>query len=212
MKPMHTVEAALFSAGRPLGVDEMAESTELSKAQVEKALKELVAAYKDRDTALEVGRAGGKWGMQVRAQVSSQAAKFAQMEIPAKTLKTLALIAYHQPVKQSELTDMIGSRVYDHVPELLERGLIRTRAHGQTKIITTTAAFPEYFGLDAQTPEEIRLTMAKLVGIDPAKDKPRGLQGFVGAEADGSSGVGASAAPAPVPEATPQPVHVETPR
>lgn len=181
MKPMHTVEAALFSAGRPLGVDEMAESTDLTKAQVEKALKELVAAYKDRDTALEVGRAGGKWGMQVRAQVSSQAAKFAQMEIPAKTLKTLALIAYHQPVKQSELTDMIGSRVYDHVPELLERGLIRTRAHGQTKIITTTAAFPEYFGLDAQTPEEIRLTMAKLVGIDPAKEKPKGLEGFAAA-------------------------------
>ena len=176
--PKHVVEAALFSAGRALAVDEIMHETELGKAAVEKALKALVADYKERDTALEIGKAGAKWAMQVRTAVSEEAARFAPMEIPKKTLKTLALIAYHQPIKQSELSDMIGSKVYDHIPELKERGLVKTRREGQTKVITVTQAFPEYFGLDAHTPDQIRMVMAKLVGIDPTKDKPRGLESF----------------------------------
>ncbi len=178
MKAQHIVEAALFSAGRPLSVQEIMDDTELSRTQVDKAMKALAKEYQGRDTVLEIGKAGGKWAMQVKSLASEKAAKFAQMEIPQKTLKTLALIAYHQPIKQSELCDMIGSKVYDHIPELKERGLVKTRRDGQTKIISTTQAFPEYFGLDAQTPDQIRMTMAKLVGIDPTKDKPRGLETF----------------------------------
>lgn len=178
MNAKHVVEAALFSAGRPVSVQEIMDETELSKASVEKAVKALAAEYKDRDTVLEISKAGAKWAMQVVSRASDDAAKFAQMEIPQKTLKTLALIAYHQPIKQSELCDMIGSKVYDHIPELKERGLVKTRKDGQTKILSVTQAFPEYFGLDAHTPDQIRLIMAKLVGIDPNKDKPRGLGTF----------------------------------
>lgn len=177
MKPLHIVEAALFSAGRPLAVEEIMEEG-LGKKQVEEAVAELSRLYDGRDSVLEVKRAGAKWAMQVRRQAAEPAAKFAPMEIPRKVLKTLALIAYHQPVKQSDLKDMVGSRVYDHVPELKDRGLVKTRRDGQTKIITTTQAFPEYFGLEAATPDEIRAVMAKLVGLDPEKDRPKGLESF----------------------------------
>ncbi len=169
MNPQHIVEAALFSAGRPLSVEEIADQTDLRRKDVEKAVKILQKAYEERDTVLEVGKAGTKWAMQVRTLAAEPAAKFAPMEIAPKLLKTLALIAYHQPMKQSDLKDMIGSKVYDHVPELKERGLVKTRKDGQTKILTVTSAFPEYFGLDAATPEEIRVTLAKAVGLDPAK-------------------------------------------
>ncbi|MGB1586187.1 MAG: SMC-Scp complex subunit ScpB [Thermoplasmatota archaeon] len=178
MKATHVVEAALFSAGRAISVQEIMDETGLSKGSVEKAIKQLVKDYKERDTALEVGKAGTKWAMQVRTVVSDDAAKFAPMEIPKKVLKTLALIAYHQPIKQSELSDMIGSKVYDHIPELKERGLVKTRKDGQTKILSVTNAFPEYFGLDAANPEQIRRVMAKLVGIDPNQDKPKSLETF----------------------------------
>ena len=178
MKATHVVEAALFSAGRAISVQEIMEETELTKGTVDKALKQLVKDYNERDTAIEISKAGAKWAMQVRTVVSDDAAKFAPMEIPKKVLKTLALIAYHQPLKQSELSDMIGSKVYDHIPELKERGLVKTRKDGQTKILTVTQAFPEYFGLDASNPEEIRRVMGKLVGIDPAQDKPKSLGTF----------------------------------
>ncbi len=197
MKAIHVVEAALFSAGGAISIEEIAEKEELTKPTVKKAIEELVKIYDERDTVLEVRKAGTKWAMQVRTVAAEPAAKFAPMEIPAKVLKTLALIAYHQPLKQSDLKDMIGSKVYDHVSDLKEHGLIKTRKDGQTKVLTVTAAFPEYFGLDAATPDEIRRTMAKLVGIDPDADRPRSVESFAPGEAAESSEA------APVPQETP---------
>lgn len=209
MKPLHVVEAALFSAGRAVTVDEVMEATGLKRAAVERACNELAALYKDRDTTLEVGKAGKGWAMQVRAVAAEPAARFARMEIPAKTLKTLALIAYHQPIRQSELCDMIGSRVYDHIPALKELGLVKTRRDGQTKILSVTSRFPEYFGLDAATPDEIRAMMAKLVGMDPAAAKRRkpkkekDLGSF--REAAPEPAQSPDAAPAPEAQAAPEP-------
>lgn len=173
MKAMHVVEAALFAAGKPILVEEIAEAAGMRPEAVKQGIKDLQKAYDERDTVLEIAKAGAKWAMQVRSRASEPAAKFAPMEIPVKVLKTLALIAYHQPIKQSELVDMLGTKVYDHVPELKERGLVKTREEGVTKILTTTALFPEYFGLDAQSPDEVRMKLAKLVGMDPnAAPKP----------------------------------------
>jgi segregation and condensation protein B len=171
LKTTHIVEAALFSAGKPLSVEEIAQQTNLSPDAVKDACKALAKEYDGRDTVLEVGKAGAKWAMQVRPQAAEPATKFAPPEIPAKLLKTLALIAYHQPMKQSELVDMIGTKVYDHVPDLVERGLVKSRVEGVTKILVTTALFPEYFGLDASDREEIRALMARLVGLPPPPKK-----------------------------------------
>jgi segregation and condensation protein B len=171
MTPRHVVEAALFSAGKPLSVDEIAQQTNLSPEAVKEACKELAREYDSRDTVLEVGKAGAKWAMQVRPQAAEPATKFAPPEIPAKLLKTLALIAYHQPMRQSELVDMLGTKVYDHVPELVQRGLVKAREEGATKILVTTPLFPEYFGLDAEDREQVRATMARLVGLPPPPRK-----------------------------------------
>ena len=185
MKAINVVEAALFSAGRAISVKEIMEETELSEAAVKKSIKELKAAYEDRDTVLEITKGGTKWAMQVRRQAAEPAAKFAQMEIAPKLLKTLALIAYHQPIKQSDLKDMIGAKVYDHIPELKDRGLVKTRRDGQTKILSTTPRFPEYFGLDAASPDQIRATMAKMVGMEaPKKQKEKGLTEFASSDAN----------------------------
>ncbi len=203
MKAIQVVEAALFSAGGAISIEEIAEKEDLNKATVKKAVEQLSKIYDERDTVLEVKKAGAKWAMQVRRQAAEPAAKFAPMEIPAKVLKTLALIAYHQPLKQSDLKDMIGSKVYDHVAELKDKGLIKTRKDGQTKILTVTAAFPEYFGLDAATPDQIRRTMAKLVGIDPDADRPRSVESFEPEAATDVAGEFAAAEPAPAPQETP---------
>jgi segregation and condensation protein B len=209
MTPGHIVEAALFSAGKPVSVEEIALQTNLAPDVIKQACKELAKEYEGRDTVLEVAKAGAKWAMQVRPQAAEPATKFAPPEIPGKLLKTLALIAYHQPMKQSELVDMIGTKVYDHVPELVERGLVKAREEGVTKILVTTPLFPEYFGLDAEDREQVRATMAKLVGLPPpAKKAAEPVAdlggGDVPAEAspeppatDGERGPEAAAAPTP---------------
>lgn len=217
MTPRHIVEAALFSAGKPLSVEEISQQTNLPPDTVKDACKELAKEYDARDTVLEVGKAGAKWAMQVRPQAAEPATKFAPPEIPAKLLKTLALIAYHQPMKQSELVDMIGTKVYDHVPELVQRGLVKAREEGVTKILVTTPLFPEYFGLDAEDREQVRATMAKLVGLPPPPKKdgaePAGpvqdlggadvpAEGEAAQEPEPEGGEGGAEAAAPTPTTT----------
>lgn len=172
MGARHVVEAALFSAGKPVSVEEIVALTFLSPDSIKQAIKELQKEYEGRDTVLEISKAGTKWAMQVRTAAAEPATKFAPPEIPKKLLKTLALIAYHQPMKQSELVDMIGTKVYEHIPDLVGRGLVKAREEGVTKILSTTNQFPEYFGLDASNQDEVRATLAKLVGLPPPQPKP----------------------------------------
>ena len=67
-------------------------------------------------------------------------------ELPPKLLKAAALIAYHQPMPQSRLVELLGQRAYDHIRELAQAGLIGRRRDGNTRRLTTTRRFSEMFG------------------------------------------------------------------
>ena len=162
-KPELLIEASLFSAGRPLSIDELSEGLKLSADIIEKTLKKIIDHYSKIESALEVIKIGKKYSMQVRSELTQHVISFAQMEIPEKVLKTAALIAYHQPIKQSELQDMYGSKVYDHVKVLNELGLVKKREQGRTIVLTTTAQFCEYFGIDTTDREKIKELMVKKV-------------------------------------------------
>lgn len=172
--PVRIVEAALFSAGRPLLVDELAENTGVHKPDCRKALTALQKEYDEKGLALEIARAGDKWAMQVRAEYAPAVVRLAPMEIPIKVLKTLALIAYHQPLLQSDLVDMVGSKAYDHVQVLKDAGLIGKRVQGNSFHLVTTPQFPEYFGLPATEREQIKRFLADKLGIPLPKDDGKG--------------------------------------
>ncbi|MGQ0535947.1 MAG: SMC-Scp complex subunit ScpB [Methanobacteriota archaeon] len=165
------VEAALFSAGKPILVEEIAEKTGLSVTEVKKALPVLIEKYKAAESSLEVARAGEKFAMQLKASYAEHARHLAPMQVPMKLLKTLALIAFHQPILQADLKDLVGSKVYEHVHELKELGLVATREHGLSYMITTSETFPEYFGIPATDREAIRRHLADVAGValPPAK-------------------------------------------
>ena len=174
LDPVLVVEAALFSAGKPVSLDEIAENTGLSRKDVPKLVQELKARYAAATSALEVAKAGDKWAMQVRTAYAPSTTKLAPMEIPIKLVKTLALIAYHQPVLQSDLKEMVGEKVYDHIRELQERGLVRKRVHERSYMILTSEKFPEYFGIPASDREGIKHFLAKKVGLELPKTDDKG--------------------------------------
>jgi segregation and condensation protein B len=159
------VEAALFSAGRPVSVDELQQATGLDPELIRMTLRKLIRSSRNRDTALEVAKAGAKYAMQLKAEYVPAAAKLAQMDIPRRLLKTLALIAYHQPIKQSALLEMVGPKVYDHVKDLHKLGLILESPQGQTKLLSTSSRFPEYFAIKTTKRDEIKTWMAQKIGI-----------------------------------------------
>ena len=170
LKPELIVEAALFSAGKPLKFEELQEATGVDKPKLKQILKKLINTYKTHETSLEVAKVGAKYAMQLKSEYTETTRTLADMEIPYKVLKTAALIAYHQPIKQSELQDMIGSKVYDHVKELHGLGLIRAKDSGRTKMLTITKQFPEYFGIDTTDREEIKKWLVKKVGVKIKKE------------------------------------------
>ncbi len=160
------VESVLFSASKPVGIEEIKEASGLSKKKVTDALENLIQTYnveRKTETSIEVIKAGDKYTMQVKKKFFDQSVMVAKPEIQSHHLKTLALIAFHQPVKQSNLRRMIGPKVYDHVDELSAMKLINAKKHGTTEMLTTTKLFPEYFGIDTIKPEEIREFLAKKV-------------------------------------------------
>jgi segregation and condensation protein B len=130
LKESRIIEAALFSAGAPIAIEELKEITEIPEKIIRDVLNVLIEDYKGRETALEIAKVGDKYAMQLRTEYADHVSKFAPMEIPTKVLKTAALIAYHQPILQRDLLEMIGYRVYDHVKLLNELGLIRRRDVG----------------------------------------------------------------------------------
>jgi len=170
-KEERLVESILFSASNPISVEEIKQASNLTKKQVEEALENLIQLYnvkRKKDTSIEVIKAGNKYAMQVKKRFVEQSVMVQRPEIQSHHLKTLALIAFHQPIKQSNLRRMAGPKIYDHVDELSEMKLINAKKHGSTEMLTTTKLFPEYFGIDSTKPEEIREFLAKKV-IDKIK-------------------------------------------
>ena len=86
-------------------------------------------------------------------------------------MKTAALIAYHQPILQSDLFDMIGAKVYEHTKALEELGLISRKPSGRSLSLATTRYFAEFFGLKSTDREGIRKLMAQKAGV-PYKEHP----------------------------------------
>ena len=160
-KPEILIEASLFTAGKPLSVQELVDTLGLSKETIEKSIKKIKSLYSTKESALEIAKVGKKYSMQVRSELAEYIRGLAQLEIPAKVLKTAALIAYHQPIKQSVLQEMFGAKIYDHVRVLTDLGLVTKRHEGRTVILTTTAQFAEYFGIDTTNRDKIREWLVK---------------------------------------------------
>ncbi len=156
LPPHLMIEASLFSAGKPISLDEMASSTGIEPALVKLYMKKLMSSYSRRDTSLEIIKAGRKYSLRIREPYVEKISTLAPPEVNPKLLKTAALIAYHQPMRQSQLVEMYGAKIYDHVKELMDLGLVRARKEGSTKVLTTTHRFSEVFGIGSISKKKVK--------------------------------------------------------
>ena len=189
MSEQGVVEAALYSAGKALAVEEIAQTTGLAPEVVRTCLAALAKAYESAGSAIDVARIGDKWTMQIRAEYGERAQAFAPPELPRDVLRTAALIAFHQPVRQSDLVRMVGGKGYEHVRTLVDLNLVTGKPVAQTLELRTSPRFPEFFGLPATDREEMRRLLAERAGVPleapqkappaepseaPAEDPPQG--------------------------------------
>ncbi len=160
------VESVLFSAGRPLSIPELEEMTGVDRRELREAVKKLRRMYGNRKSAIEIKKIGTTYSMELSSDYLSYGVHVQQSEMDEDLLKTAALIAYYQPVRQSDLKKKIGEKVYRHVDELKDKGLVLVERDGRTYSIRTSPKFQEYFGLEAGGRDELKKLMAKKVGLD----------------------------------------------
>ncbi len=141
------VEAVLFAASQPLRAADIADMCGVSPDTVRKEIRRLEQEYQERGTAFEVAKIGQRYSLQLRPEYNHYAMPFAEMEMSPDVLKTASIIAYNQPILQSDLAKMLGSGVYEKVKALRRMGLVTGKRAGQSLLLSTTREFSEKFGL-----------------------------------------------------------------
>ena len=144
------IEAALYSAGRPLRIEEIirASGTE-SRTKTLDLLGGIMKRTKTALKGLEVTTLpDGSYVMQLKPEYSATVKRYASKPVlPNATLKTLSYIAYAQPISSKQLVETRGSGVYAHLKELRQLDYITHQNVGRLKIYTTTEKFQKYFGI-----------------------------------------------------------------
>jgi segregation and condensation protein B len=165
------LEAALFSASRPLTADELADlDADATAADVRVALEQLREHYDFNQHGIELVELAGGYQILTRP-VFAAAIERAQISVrtpklSAATLETLAVIAYRQPVGRIEIEEIRGVSAGGVLRSLQERGLIevvgRSEALGRPLLYGTTPLFLELLGLGdlADLPKAEELTIA----------------------------------------------------
>jgi segregation and condensation protein B len=147
------IEAALYSSGRPIDASELARvAGTASERKTVAIVREIAKSVSSSLNAIEIVEyPGPKFAMQLRAQYTSVARKFATRPLLSRAaLKTLSFIAYFQPIASSDLVLRRSSTVYQHLRELEEVGFITGERQGRSKVYRTTGRFAEYFGLSTE--------------------------------------------------------------
>ena len=142
------IEAVLFVTGRAVQLDEIAKILDVEEQEIEEAMLSLIVDYSSRDGALEIDDENG-YIIQVKDDYMDIVEKLCPVDISNAVLKTLTVIALKEPIRQAELKELRGSTAYEHVAELVEKGLISRKRdkNGRSYNLKTTPKFAEYFKL-----------------------------------------------------------------
>ena len=142
------VEAVLFITARAATPEEISAILNAPVEDIEEALLDLIMDYASREGSLEIDDENG-YIIQIRQEYMDIVEKLVPVELTPAILKTLSIIAIKEPILQSDLIDLRGSSAYDHIKELLIKGLVTRRRDSNTRSfkIKTTDKFSEYFKL-----------------------------------------------------------------
>ncbi len=147
---LKVMEAALFMGGKGLSIEELGKISGVPLLKVREYLPELVDEFNARDSALEMVEDAGGYRMRVRSPFDEKVSHLAGVgELNPAEMKTLAFIAYKQPLLQSHLVQVRSNTAYEHLQKLVETGFVSREPRGRTYVLRTTKKFAEYFGTNA---------------------------------------------------------------
>src|SRR3989344_1190098 len=149
MEDLKKVEAILFTTGRLLTIEEISNLSGIgSLGYLQELLTQLQKKYQQQESSLELVQEGNKWKLALKKEYLYLTEKLlSDAELDKPTQETLAIVAYKQPMFQSEVIKIRGNTAYDHIKVLKEQEFITSEKSGRTRILRLTPKFFDYFNI-----------------------------------------------------------------
>nr|WP_246127649.1 SMC-Scp complex subunit ScpB [Amycolatopsis rhizosphaerae] len=152
------IEALLLVVDSPVNEETLAATLGQPVARITRALRDMAARFTERDSGIDLRRAGEGWRFYTRDTYAPFVEKLLldgqRSKLTRAALETLAVIAYRQPVTRSRVAAVRGVNVDGVIRTLLARGLIEeagTDPETGGTLYMTTELFLERLGLSSLT-------------------------------------------------------------
>lgn len=151
------IEAILFAAGEPVGVERLALAIGVGADQVVDAAKELIDSYSFERRGMRIIRLEDSYQMVSAQELADYITRALETRKPPKlsasALETLTVIAYYQPCTRAFVEQLRGVDSSYTVSALLNKKLIEERGRlnvpGRPILYGTTPDFLRTFGMNS---------------------------------------------------------------
>lgn len=151
------IEGIVMVAVEPVPVELLAQLLEMSVANVETLVAELVSAYESENRGFQLVKVAGGLRFQSHPDVSPYVERFVldgqRARLSAAALETLAIVAYKQPISRLQIASIRGVDPDAVLRTLQGRGYIEQRGRddgpGQAVLWGTTPLFLEKLGINS---------------------------------------------------------------
>jgi segregation and condensation protein B len=146
------LEAALFVSDSPLSLERLSKIVGVgSEDEIRTMLEEIRYKLGEDERGVELVETPEGFELRVKPEYRIRVAKLAPFaDLSDGMMRTLAIIAVKQPVRQSLIVKYQGNKTYNYIKELEEKGLVKTEKAGRTKLASTTDDFEKYFGKSSE--------------------------------------------------------------
>lgn len=141
------LEAALFVSEKPLSLERLSKIFDISQEEIKNLMEEMKRDFQKSERGIELVETPEGFEFRVKPEYREKVSKLAPLaDLSNGMLRSLAIIAVKQPIKQSTIVQIQGNKAYGYIKLLEEKGLIKSEKLGRTKLLRTTSEFEKYFG------------------------------------------------------------------
>ena len=155
-KIKESVEAIIFAFGEGIRLEDIQNKLKADPVVINKAVNALNKEYKERSSAFFISLEGNIYRMRLRSDLVHLAEDSLRTDMKKGVLMTLSLIASKGKEAQSDLVKERGSIVYQHIKELVNRGLVSKYEENKRKMVKITPQFYDYFDVKANEFKELK--------------------------------------------------------
>lgn len=142
------LESALFVSDKPLSLQRLSSMVGIgSLEEIKDLIEEIKQDLKKDDRGIDLIETPEGYELRVKPEYRDRVAKLAPFsDLTDGMMRTLAIVAVKQPVKQSVIVRYQGNKAYSYINILEKKGLVKTEKFSRTKLVSTTPDFEKYFG------------------------------------------------------------------